>query len=207
MEGRKMNDKDRAERHEMEKDSELTYEEAKKPIHGVVGEDEESNNSDISNNNDKLIRNTDDNETFVSTISITDEQGKEYKFVKPEFECELLKEVRDYFIGYFFNADSEVAEAVCWRKDGKAFTTFGIVGSMDKRISDYNLTPIKEAWYDNVKPFTLVIHTVDNKTMYIVDYIEDGNAYDKDDTLIDVVDKLRIATPKEHAKLNYQDKE
>jgi len=91
----------------------------------VVSEDSSSSindsNTDSSNN--------------LGTISITDEQGKTYKFEKPEFECELLK-IQGGFIYGVCDLVANQWFPQSWLLNGGA-----IYGDYP---SNFNLTPIQE---------------------------------------------------------------
>ena len=75
-------------------------------------------------------------------LSIKDDNGKEYKFEKPDFDCELLKVVGGEIIGYItkpIKEDRELASAITWMLDG--ITQLGL-------YEQYELTPIKSKWYE-----------------------------------------------------------
>lgn len=71
-------------------------------------------------------------------ISIKDNDGTEYKFEKPDFDCELLKVINDYIIGYV--VVNTIPEPVRWSFRGKAFKTLDYLNSS----KSFNLTPYKE---------------------------------------------------------------
>ena len=90
----------------------------------------------------------------ANTISIKDDNGKEYKFAKPELECELLKVVKDslYIIGYV-----EVENCIypCqWKVNSGGCYLNG------EWQQQYNLTPIKPEWYEDKSNFpALILHS------------------------------------------------
>ena len=102
----------------------------------IVGEEEMQIEFDMNMKN---------NEKTKEIISITDDNGKEYKFVKPEFECELLKVLH-------FKLNNPDILAIVNSDVVVTFFDNGECYYMDEtNASDYNLTPIKPKWYDNIK--------------------------------------------------------
>lgn len=77
------------------------------------------------------------------TISITDEQGKEYKFEKPDFECDLLKAVGNTIYGIVYDKQGRDYAQQWDKRDGESFEFSRIGDSM------HNLTPIKKQWYED----------------------------------------------------------
>lgn len=73
----------------------------------------------------------------METISIKDENGKEYVFEKPEFECELLKVVNGCIVAYVVYSGNNFA--VLYYTDGKAV-------SLPEK---FDLTLAKPKWYED----------------------------------------------------------
>jgi len=76
------------------------------------------------------------------------EEFTEFGFEVPDFECEILKEVKGtetQFVGYIKLGD--LAEPVCWNTDGRCYGTFD--DDFDNSTKEYNLIPIKKPWYKN----------------------------------------------------------
>lgn len=122
------------------------------------------------------------------TISIADDNGKEYKFKKPEFECELLK---------VMHPKSKLPDilAIIANDIIVTFFTNGECYYMDESDAfDYNLTPIKPKWYDNESNFPAVMIDEESQTPYITD-------------INGILKGSRLATKEEVNSLYYQDKE
>lgn len=74
---------------------------------------------------------------------------KDYGF-EANFEGEILKEVGDYYIGYFRKYG--VVTSAKWGEDGLIFKD-------QSYFKEYNLTPIKKEWYEYEENFpAFIIH-------------------------------------------------
>jgi hypothetical protein len=176
-------------------DEELTYEEAKKPIHGIdelsiVGEKDDRraeirNSVNNSNNSNDNLGNTE----LEQTISITDEDDKVYEFEKPEFEGELLKVVGIFIIGY--TKEDLGAFSRTWDLSGVCVDSDIIGTSRD-------LTPIKKLWYEDESNFPcMMVSDVD--TLFIV--------HTKQGVTEQIRRKWRLATQEERDSLHFDGKD
>ena len=85
-------------------------------------------------------------------ISIRDENGKEYKFEKPDFECVLHFTSTNNTLGtvYIFGvANNKPAH---WDTKGNASSSYNGI-----TMQDYNLTPIKPEWYEDESNFPMLV--------------------------------------------------
>lgn len=131
------------------------------------------------------------------TISIKDDNGKEYIFEMPEFECGLLKVIENnretFAIGYIY--DYQVLPCV-WNLDN------GICyyGTMTSTAIDgkYNLTPIKPKWYEDESNFPALMTY--NRTSF-------GLSHSKRTAQEKLLKGWRLATKEEVMSLYYEGKE
>lgn len=72
---------------------------------------------------------------------------KQYGFEVPDFDCTILTEVNHYYIGYITDKDDVIA--LSWSLSGTCYT--GVT-----YIPKYDLTPIKQPWYETCKSPVLV---------------------------------------------------
>lgn len=88
-----------------------------------------------------------------TTIEATIEECKfiKYGFQKPDFECEILAERDNIFIGYVRTHDKQVYPTY-WHKNGCRKLGEGNI---------WNLTPIKKPWYETCK-FPALVWDEDN---------------------------------------------
>jgi len=154
------------------------------------------------NSNDML----DDNSSSVymeGTLSITDDNGKVYEFEKPEFECELLKVVGLWIVGYSKMDEGNLTlMARCWDKNT------GIMIDSDT-IRYFDLTPIKKQWYEefiDAEPFEIAV--VDKGNCIFTATGFDGTMfYDSNGNEISFATNLRLATKDEVMSLYWEGKE
>jgi len=93
----------------------------------------------------------------AETISIKDEQGEEYKFEKPKFECELFKMVGTSIFGWCRQiSNPKVTYAVEWDMWGKCKWI------KSAKTKDYNLKPIKPNWHEDESNFPALITLKEN---------------------------------------------
>ena len=176
---------------------ELTYEEAKKPIHGI-GEEDENDRTCSNLDNNKHTNDSGNNISMGETISIKDDNGKEYLFEKPEFECELLKVTKDGFILGYIRDDIGLAPIPMSWSDVTGFC----YSDCESEIG-YNLTPIKAKWYEDESNFPALLVTNSGSDEF---FLETFPLNEGTKILLETK-KLGLATKEEINSLYYQDKE
>lgn len=141
------------------------------------------------------------------TISIKDENGKEYVFEKPEFECELLKVINEKVIGTIKIKDLDKnihTTLFYWFLECgtiRKFDNFNFINQDRQYTEDtYNLTPIKPKWYET--DFKLKLVMVDeNELMLASEY--DSKCftvrplYDTESSVFVSEERVRPATKEE----------
>lgn len=98
-------------------------------------------------------------------------QFAKYGFEKPDFECELLKEVKDRILGIVYDAEGDDWDdhiALWWDADSG--------GIHSHYTNKYDLTPIKKEWYETCT-FPCII-MADYCMPVVVKHYEDGYVYD-----------------------------
>ncbi len=94
----------------------------------------------------------------MQTISMTDEDGKEYEFEKPE---NIVIKVYEAFLGSIYGRmDNYVAK---WTLDGVCIQ----IGANIYNVSKYNLTPIKPKWYEDEDNFPAMLTRKDGTSIDI----------------------------------------
>ena len=94
-----------------------------------------------------------DADLFIQTNGTCEEDMfKQYGFEIPDFDCTILAKVKDEYVGYVINNNAIIA--VSWTLRGTCYTgkTYN---------TEYNLTPIKEPWYETCK-FPVLVWDEDN---------------------------------------------
>lgn len=78
---------------------------------------------------------------------------KQYGFEVPDFDCTILAKVKDEYVGYYVTNNKAII-ALSWSSNGSGYigTTYN---------PEYNLTPIKEPWYETCK-FPVLVWDEDN---------------------------------------------
>jgi hypothetical protein len=109
------------------------------PLTSETQEKEDGNINMVGTCDDVSRNGSNSSLSKVETLSITDDNGKEYKFEKPEFVCEFLKIVEDddgiQIKGYIVSAGQVLS--IMWRaENGMAYTNYF-------RNDKYCLNPIK----------------------------------------------------------------
>lgn len=144
-------------------------------------------------------------EKELKTISIKDEQGKEYKFEKPEFECELLyvdKLERVYFVSY--------NTVYSWRNNIVLLISTEDsydIGDVNYKI---NLTLIKPKWCEDKSNFPAFVYDeFSGELLKVTSLNKIGNCiqYKTPIGLSCDFDKFRLATKEEVMSLFYDGKE
>jgi len=160
-------------------------------INSMVGEENEKSNN-IANDNgcEQHFCDTNDNETSVSSISITD-NGKVYEFEKPEFECEYI-------------GSKSPHEFAMWVKGNGVWMVFiytfaGVAWYNQTTQLPFNLTPIKSKWFEDESNFPCIMTKIKkSRTTYkSFEYRDFKNLFDSG---------WRLATKEEVSSLYYEDK-
>ena len=133
------------------------------------------------------------------TISIKDENGKEYVFEKPDFKCELLKVVnyKDQLciIGWI-DRYGEVEAVYISAENGDCYVN----GKWD---DDFDFTPIKPKQYEDENNFPAMIVKNDNGDNSLVF----KSCYSKIDAIEYIRRRWRLATKEEVLTLQYEGKD
>lgn len=81
----------------------------------------------------------------------------QYGFEVPDFDCTILAKVKDDYVGYYVTNNKAII-ALSWSSNGSSYieTTYN---------PKYNLTPIKQPWYETCKFPVLVKDQYDNLCM------------------------------------------
>lgn len=128
-------------------------------------------------------------------------QNSDIKFLKPDFECELLKEIKDhnnktYIIGYSIDVreDIEYPYAKTWTTDGQCWD------DSDVCMKEFNLTPYKEkkVWYEDESNIGKLLKYTRTENIYgtFREY-KDGYVYIKLNSNKYPVDDFILATNEE----------
>lgn len=80
---------------------------------------------------------------------------KQYGFEVPNFDCTILAKVKNNYVGYVI--DNSDIEAVSWTLWGTCYT--GVTYT-----PKYNLTPIKQPWYEICK-YPVIVKTEDSNIL------------------------------------------
>ncbi len=109
-------------------------------------------------------------------ISIKDGDNV-YEFVKPDFECEIFKKDRTYFIGCLY--DEGYVFPCAWSEDGKIIDDF-IDDCIYKEynIESKNLTPIvkEKPWYEKLNNSNgILCKDLNGKIRYAINYLQVKN--------------------------------
>lgn len=92
-----------------------------------------------------------DNPEEKETISITSEDGVEYKFEKPEFSHKLYEIVDNVIFGRVWNTKEAKWKPKRWKLNG------GVLGA--RELNYYDLTPIKKAWYEDESLLPILVYS------------------------------------------------
>jgi len=149
-------------------------------------EGKEDGQMEMENVNNSVSDSINTNKLDNQSPSITDDDGKEYKFEKPDFIVKLLCVAEGYIFGYIKDDVGLLPASHQWNLNG-----YGIDNS------DYNLTPIKP-WYEEEANFpAFVINLGYSKGKVILNKKQAENMQ---------MERWREATKEEHASLYYKDK-
>ena len=85
----------------------------------------------------------------LSNNKSKEDMFKQYGFEVPDFDCTILTKVKDEYVGYIIT-DNDAVIALSWSLSGTGYigTTYD---------PEYNLTPIKQPWYETCKFPVLLI--------------------------------------------------
>jgi hypothetical protein len=116
-------------------------------------EDEDNRTSDDTNTTMDDSVDSDDIESKMTTNMVSNEAINSFTahgFEVPDFAGEILKEIDGFYIGYVKDDVGFSPTAERWTKEGK---------HMNDEIADegYNLTPIKNPWYEDETNFPALI--------------------------------------------------
>jgi len=100
-----------------------------------------------SSNTDTTMDNSMDTDSIESELDTFSERG----FERPLLNGEILKEVDGWLIGWLMTDEGIQAEK--WDSDGKSTNTY------------YNLTPIKQYWYDD--PLNFPVRLMRDTEQYV----------------------------------------
>jgi len=159
----------------------------------IVGEEDGMVSNMCGDNNSKL------GVESLEVLSIKDEQGKEYKFEKPE------ESNNDTYKLFFMDAAGDIFGlineiAYMWEADGKCFYIgSGTGGDKNEREKMHDLTPIKPKWYEDESNFPTVLILEKTEAIII--------CRTKEFYLDDYIRISRLATKKEVMSLYYDGKE
>lgn len=108
---------------------------------------------------------------------------KQYGFEVPDFDCTILAKVNHDYVGYVI--DNNAIIALSWALSGNCY--IGVAYT-----PKYNLTPIKQSWYENCK-FPVLVWDEDNNAFLL--YRVDNFTTDMLDTFMplsnDEIDQLK----------------
>ena len=87
---------------------------------------------------------------------------KQYGFEVPDFDCTILTKVNNDYVGYVIACNDIIA--LSWALSGNCY--IGVT-----YIPKYNLTPIKQPWYETCK-YPVIVKTEDNNIFIIKDELQ-----------------------------------
>ncbi len=90
----------------------------------------------------------------LSNSKSREDMFKQYGFEVPDFDCTILTKVNHDYVGYVIDNDTIIA--LSWSLSGTCYT--GVTYN-----PKYNLTPIKQPWYETCKFPVLVWDIFANK--------------------------------------------
>lgn len=93
----------------------------------------------------------------LSNNKSKEDMFNQYGFEVPDFDCTILAKVKDEYVGYYVTNNKAII-ALSWSSNGSSYieTTYN---------PKYNLTPIKQPWYETCKFPVLVKDQYDNLCM------------------------------------------
>lgn len=106
----------------------------------------------------------------LSNNKSKEDMFKQYGFEVPDFDCTILAKVKDDYVGYYVTKN-KVIIALSWSSNGSRYigTTYN---------PEYNLTPIKQPWYETCKfPVLVWDGDVDNDLLAIETRGEYASSY------------------------------
>lgn len=135
----------------------------------------------------------------METISIKDENGKEYEFEKPEFNYEFLKVVDDIIIGYVKTYYNEIIGGY-WKDNGEFI-------SGRANYKEWNLIQIKPKWYEDESNFPALI--TDGKRLEVATGFnsESQRFFYREYFYSNICNGWRLATKEEVLSLHYEGKD
>jgi len=86
---------------------------------------------------------------------------KQYGFEVPDFDCTILTKVKDKYIGYVTMSQGEIYPTY-WFANGCRHINEG---------NQWNLTPIKQPWYETCK-YPVIVKTEDSNIFIIKDELQ-----------------------------------
>lgn len=94
----------------------------------------------------ELINNSSNNKS-------KEDMFRQYGFQVPDFDCTILAKVKNEYVGYYVTNNKAII-ALSWSSNGSGYieTTY---------TPKYNLTPIKQSWYETCK-FPVLVWDEDN---------------------------------------------
>ena len=89
----------------------------------------------------------------LSNNKSKEDMFEQYGFEVPDFDCTILAKVKDEYVGYYVTNNKAII-ALSWSSNGS-----GYIGTIYN--PEYNLTPIKQPWYETCK-FPVLVWDGDN---------------------------------------------
>jgi len=138
---------------------------------------------------------------IIDTTSVTDSEGKEYKFEKLEFEIVISDEFNNKAFGRFKH------KAFGWIAFSLTTT-----GRLSHQHGSFDLTPIKSKWYEDESILSKgvpIVYSRDNTILGVCYSLKDNELLDSAGTALTGVNETgwRLATKQEIDSLFYDGKE